>query len=159
MNRYAAFLCLLSIAAPIVCESAVYKCTGEDGEKVYQDTPCVAGQVPLVKSPVERNQTSVTNVTEAVFESGSPQGTPGSALAVGMSDTKVLNTRGWGRPQKITRTRARDGWREEWTYLSHSEEKRVLQFVNGTLTAAMSEPTPKEANQVAAAGFPDSSGQ
>lgn len=139
MNRCAGLLCLLAIAAPITCESAVYKCTGEDGETVYQDTRCVAGQVQvaLVTSRVERDQ---SGGPEAVSEPGSPQAMlPGTGLAVGMSDTKVLNTRGWGRPQKITRTRGRDGWREEWTYLSRPEEKRVLQFVNGTLTAAISE--------------------
>jgi hypothetical protein len=151
MNRYAGFLCLLAIAAPIVCESAVYKCTDEDGETVYQDTRCVAGQlqVPLVTSPVERAQ---IGSTEAVPEPVSPQGTmPGSGLAVGMSDTKVLNTRGWGRPQKITRTRARDGWHEEWTYPSRPEETRILQFVNGTLTEAISEPMLQKPNRFAAA--------
>ena len=151
MNRYAGFLCLLSIAAPIVCESASYKCTGEDGESVYRDTPCVADQLqgPLVKSPAGRDR---IGGTEAVSERGSLQGMmPGSGLAVGMSDTKVLNTRGWGRPQKVTRTRGRDGWREEWTYLSRPEEKRVLQFVNGTLTAAMSEPMLQEASRFTAA--------
>jgi len=151
MNRYAAFLCLLPLAAPGVCESAVYKCAAGDGQAVYQDTPCVAGQsqVALVPSPAGRDQIAGAG---AVSESGSPQGlAPGSELAVGMSDTKVLNTRGWGRPQKVTRTRARDGWREEWTYLSRPEEKRVLQFVNGTLTAAMSEPMLQEGNRPTAA--------
>ena len=159
MNRYAGFLCLLSIAAPIVCESAVYKCTGEDGETVYQDTRCVAGrlQVPLATSPVERDQ---IGGTKAVSEPGSPQEMmPVSGLTVGMSDTKVLNMRGWGRPQKITRTRGRDGWREEWTYLSRPEEKRILQFVNGTLTATISEPMLQEPNRFAAPlasfNFPD----
>ena len=149
MNRYAGFLCLLSIAAPIVCESAVYKCTGEDGETVYQDTRCVPGQlqVALVTSPVERDQTGGT-----VSEPSSPQGMmPGSGLVIGMSDTKVLGMRGWGRPQKITRTRGRDGWREEWTYLSRPQEKRILQFLNGTLTAAISEPMLQEPNRFAAA--------
>jgi hypothetical protein len=59
-----------------------------------------------------------------------------------MSDTKVLNMRGWGRPKKITRTKGREGWREEWTYLSRPEEKTILQFINGTLAAAISEPIP-----------------
>jgi hypothetical protein len=151
MNRYAAFLCLLPLAAPVVCDSAVYKCTAEDGKAVYQDTPCVAGQlkVALVASPAGRDQIGGTG---AVSEPGSQQGlVSGSELAVGMSDTKVLNTRGWGRPQKVTRTRARDGWREEWTYLSRPEEKRILQFVNGTLTAAISEPMLQEPNRFAAA--------
>jgi Domain of unknown function (DUF4124) len=151
MNRYAAFLCLLPLGAPVVCESVVYKCKAGDGHAVYQDAPCVAGQlqVALVASPTGRDQTGGTG---AVSEPGSPQGlAAGSELAVGMTDTKVLNTRGWGRPQKVTRTRARDGWREEWTYLSRPEEKRVLQFVNGTLTAAMSEPMLQEANRRTAA--------
>jgi len=151
MNRYTVFLCLLSIATPIVCESAVYKCAGEDGQAVYQDTPCVGGQlqVPLVTSPAKRDQTGGTGT---VSEPGSPQGMmAGSDLAVGMSDTKVLNMRGWGRPQKVTRSRARDGWREEWTYLSRAEERRILQFVNGTLAAAVSEPVLQEANRFPAA--------
>src|SRR5580765_2778896 len=58
MNRYAAILCLLPLAAPAVCESAVYKCTAEDGKPVYQDTPCAGGQlkVALVASPAGRAQ-------------------------------------------------------------------------------------------------------
>lgn len=151
MNRYVAFLCLLQVAVPAVCESAVYKCTGQNGQAVYQDSPCVAGQSPvaLVTSPAGRDQIAGKG---AVSEPASLQGlVQGSELAVGMSDTKVLNTRGWGRPQKVTRTRAKDGWREEWTYLSRPEEKRILQFVNGTLTAAMSEPVLQAVNRVTAA--------
>jgi len=152
MNRYTGILCLLSLAAPIVCESAVYKCTGEDGQAVYQDLPCAAGQsqASLATAPAGRDR---VRGAEAVPEPASARGTtPGSELAVGMSDTKVLNMRGWGRPQKITRTRASEGWREEWTYLARPEEKRILQFVNGTLTAAMSEPVAQEATRFAAAG-------
>jgi len=146
MNRYAAFLCLLPLIAPAVCESAVYRCTAQDGKAVYQDTPCVAGpsRVELVISSPGRDQMG----TRAISEPGPAQGlVPGSELAVGMTDTKVLNTRGWGRPQKVTRTRGGDGWREEWTYLSRPEEKRILQFVNGTLSAAMSEPMLQEENR------------
>ena len=151
MNRYAGFLCLLSFAAPIVCQGAVYKCTDEDGEMVYRDTRCVEGesQVSLVAARVDRDQSGGTGTAPAP---SSPQRmTPASGLAVGMSDTKVLNMPGWGRPQKITRTRAKDGWREEWTYRSRSEEKRILQFVNGTLTAAMSEPVLQAVNRFTAA--------
>jgi len=151
MNRYARLLCLLSIAAPIMCESAVYKCTGEDGETVYKDTRCDAGklQVPLVASPLERDQ---IRGTQTASEPDSSQGMmQDSGLVVGMSDTKVLNMRGWGRPQKITRTRGRDGWREEWTYLSRPEERRMLQFVNGTLTAAISEPVLQKSSRFPAA--------
>jgi hypothetical protein len=142
MNRYAGLLCLLSIAAPIVCQGAVYKCTGEDGKAVYQDTPCVGAQLqaPLVTSPAKRDQ---TRGTEAASQPDTPQGlVTDGGLAVGMSDTKVLNMRGWGRPKKITRTKGREGWREEWTYLSRPEEKTILQFINGTLAAAISEPIP-----------------
>ena len=139
-----------------MCESAVYKCTAENGQAVYQDTPCVAGQLPValvaspaVASPAGRDQIAGKG---AVSEPASLQGlVQGSELAVGMSDTKVLNTRGWGRPQKVTRTRGKDGWREEWTYLSRPEEKRILQFVNGTLTAAMSEPVLQAVNRFTAA--------
>ena len=151
MKRYAAFLCLLPLAAPVVCESAVYKCTAENGQAVYQDAPCVAGQlqVALVGSPAARDQSAGKG---AVSEPASPQGLlQGSEIAVGVSDTKVLNTRGWGRPQKVTRTRGKDGWREEWTYLSRPEEKRILQFVNGTLTAAISEPVLQEVNRFVSA--------
>ena len=150
MNRYAGLLCLLSIAAPIVCESAVYKCTGEDGQTVYQDTRCVEGQsqVALTASPREREQ---RRGTEAVSEPAPPQGLlPATAIEVGMSDTQVLNMRGWGRPQKITRKKGKDGWREEWTYLRRAEERSTLQFLNGTLTAAISEPMFDESDAVAA---------
>ena len=64
MNRYARLLCLLSIAAPIVCESAVYKCTAEDGETVYRDARCEAGesQTGLAPTRGERDRTGAEAV-------------------------------------------------------------------------------------------------
>ena len=54
---------------------------------------------------------------------------------IGMFDTQVLNLRGWGRPAKITRSKAKGAWREEWTYVSPRTGERQLQFANGRLTA------------------------
>jgi hypothetical protein len=65
-----------------------------------------------------------------------------------MSDTKVLNSRRRGCPQKITRHRADDGWHEEWTYSSRASEKTVFRFLNGKLMAVNSESAPQQVVQV-----------
>jgi hypothetical protein len=62
-------------------------------------------------------------------------GPPTHLLETGMSDTKVLNMRGWGKPKNIARSQGQDGWKEEWTYVTGATERTLLQFSNGKLVA------------------------
>ena len=56
-------------------------------------------------------------------------------LAVGMTDTQVLNLPSCGPPARIARSREMGAWREEWTYPARSSgnDERVLYFENGRL--------------------------
>jgi hypothetical protein len=51
----------------------------------------------------------------------------------------VLNLPGWGRPAKISRTRASREWREEWFYDARAARPRQLFFVNGKLEVVETE--------------------
>ena len=66
-----------------------------------------------------------------------PTQLPSTALALGMTDTEVLNLPGWGKPRKIIRIKAQHAWREEWTYGPHDEPRQQLQFANGKLAAIL----------------------
>jgi hypothetical protein len=57
-----------------------------------------------------------------------------TGLAVGMTDTEVLNLRDRGVPSKIKRSRVARAWCEEWTYFLSADRQELLQFTNGKLT-------------------------
>jgi len=131
MKVHAVFLGVLCFSSPFSAQAAIYKCTGE-GAVTYQDRPCKPGQTAVVLADVAAQPTNETDRAAAGQESllaSQPGG-----LAVGMTDTEVLNLRGWGRPHKITRSRAKRAWLEQWTYLSPANGARQLQFTNGKLT-------------------------
>ena len=134
MTKHAILLSLIFFAYPISGHTAIYKCT-IDGAVIYQDTPCKAGQTAMVDAPVRVAQSNGggPSVVKQVSQPRSPFQFTG--LVVGMTDTAVLNLRGWGRPAKITRSRANRVWREEWTYLSPADGQQLLQFANGKLAA------------------------
>jgi hypothetical protein len=70
-------------------------------------------------------------------------------LAIGMTDTQVLNLPSCGPPARIARTRESTIWHEEWTYQARSSgnDERVLYFENGRLVkeAYVPQPDPIEA--------------
>ena len=164
---------LLSIALmglPLSSGAAVYRCTVE-GETVYQATPCVLGQAQAVvalptQQPAKQQpqkpqaEANVSNQASSVAAANSgeqrasraePAAAPPVAtsamspdLILGMSDTKVLNMRGWGRPQNISRSKGEEGWREEWTYQSRAGSTRTLQFSNGKLAAINTDSAPQQ---------------
>jgi len=71
-----------------------------------------------------------------------------------VSDTVVLNHSSWGRPQRIARSRAPEGFQETWTYAARSgADARILRFLNGHLVAIDVEVPP-----VLAARTPSGSG-
>ena len=126
---------LLAIDVPALAENGVFKCTGADGVIVYQGAPCRVQQqqVTLVEPRKREPEPVVGEAAKSGTDADARRVAPvGDELIPGMSDTKVLNMRGWGRPQRIERSRAKDGWREEWTYVSRNDgTARLVSFING----------------------------
>ncbi len=153
MKKLSLIVGLLGLALPLAAASDVYKCTGNDGETAYQGTPCEPAQVQqvLIESPVtpaEQPIASAKSESAAPLVKTEPQVAltkPNHGLVVGMSDTKILNHREWGRPRKISRSRGDDGWREDWTYASRSLGTTLLRFVNGRLAEIMPVAAPQPA--------------
>jgi hypothetical protein len=127
---------------------------------VYRDTPCAEGhretlvntKAAIHVQTVARQRKSAVRADQAAynsapFEGATPLPLPGTLISVGMSDLEVLNLRGWGRPNKITRSKMNGVWREQWVYGRPSEGQRhLLQFVNARLAAIeteASEPAPQ----------------
>ena len=102
-----ALISLFCIAYPLSGGAAIYKCTG-DNAVVYQDTPCKAGQtsLDLAVAPIRLTDPNNASPVELRQEPLPPSQLQSTALALGMSDTEVLNLRGWRRPGKITRSKA-----------------------------------------------------
>ncbi len=143
MRKVCFWLILIFAAVPFGAQATIYKCT-QDTMVVYQDTPCeraaksqliVASLHPAPAiSRFEPNTASIPDPRPDPGARGVPQA-PG--LSLGMLDTEVLNLRGWGRPAKITRSRANRTWHEEWTYFSPPDGPRQLQFTNGKLAGVL----------------------
>jgi hypothetical protein len=150
-------LTLLWIALPLVAQAqGIYKCVAA-GEVAYQSMPCPAGQFETVipwASPSPRQEISsaqpypanewpqASDPSPAVEGSKSRSWVPWKqqTLRLGMSDDEVLNLPGWGRPSRITRTKANRVWREQWDYAVPGGETRLLNFTNGKLSAVEMQP-------------------
>lgn len=159
---------LLLAALPVAVQAQIHKCNTAEAI-VYQDTPCAEGQRESLlahkKTPARIDQSNASpsvhrpgpgtplplgstaridqsNASPLVHRTGS--GTPlppaGTPIALGMSDLEVLNLRGWGRPSKITRSKANGVFSEEWVYASPVQGQRKLHFSNANLTAIQTEP-------------------
>ena len=46
-----------------------------------------------------------------------------------------INLPSWGRPARIRRSKAKQGWREQWVYKRPGDEWHHLYFENGRLAA------------------------
>ncbi|MEO7725886.1 MAG: DUF4124 domain-containing protein [Burkholderiales bacterium] len=130
---YAGLCCA---ALPLAARAEIYKCNS-DNSIVYQDVPCKPGQTAMDVAVIpirllEPNSVSPLNLRQDPLPPSQLQST---ALALGMSDTEVLNMRGWGRPSKIHRSRVKNTWHEEWIYGPPDEPKQQLEFANGKLAA------------------------
>ncbi len=141
MKNPAILLSLFFFAYPLSGQTAIYKCL-IDGTVTYQDAPCKAGQsaIALVDAADPVSHSSSGGPSAFKQESGSPSSFQLTRLVVGMTDTEVLNLRGWGRPSKITRSREDRAWCEEWHYSSPTEGQQRLHFANGKLTAINADP-------------------
>jgi len=151
MNANACVFTVGLLTLPLyAAESGVYKCVLA-GETTYQGTPCDQGQAQQTLMPMfSREEPGSSPTIPAASAHANAElrlgKSTGDALVAGMSDTKILNLREWGRPQQISRSNGEDGWHEEWTYLSRAYGTTLLRFVNGRLTGF----GPAEAPSVAA---------
>ena len=121
----------------------IHKCAGPDGV-VYRDTPCTGShQEPPIslgtKNESQRPDFNGGQRSRPMSRRGADSyaGTPFAAttIFIGMTDTQVLNLPSWGRPAQIRRSKAREGWREEWLYKRPGDERHHLYFENGRLAA------------------------
>ena len=132
---------LIFLVCPMSAPAAIYKCT-EDDTVSYRDTPCESGGtselvVAMVRTDPAptKSEPSAAIVAEPKPDIAVRLSPQTGGLTLGMFDTQVLNLRGWGRPGKITRSKSKREWREEWTYFSPQDGERQLLFANGKLTA------------------------
>jgi len=161
MMRFALWVAGVSVLAGFAQAEEIHKCTGPDGI-IYQNLPCAAGQqeqrLPSSIALNEQRRDAINagnrsrqvpqelpaqTITSRHDMSTGPQsqranryaGTPFAAttLFIGMTDTQVLNLAGWGRPMRISRSKGRDGWSEQWVYRNSSDEMSLLYFRNGRL--------------------------
>jgi hypothetical protein len=136
------YVTLFCLAWPLAGHAAVYRCTDAD-VVTYQDQPCEnAGAAEFVVASIRpqsdtRSPDAIdAGPAEAKAEAPARPHYQPPGLELGMLDTQVLNLRGWGRPTKITRSKANRAWREAWTYVSPLDgQQRQLEFANGKLTA------------------------
>ena len=153
MNNRAFIFGLLCFAFPLSSQATIYKCTN-DGAVTYQDRPCKAGQSATALGDAAPRLAQANSLGQSVLSEVSPPRSPFqlTGLVVGMTDTEVLNLRGWGRPSRITRSRTKRAWNEEWTYVSPADGQKQLQFTNGKLTAISSDavvsPSPQRMAQI-----------
>ncbi|HEX5864050.1 MAG TPA: hypothetical protein VF014_07300 [Casimicrobiaceae bacterium] len=120
------------------------QCAGAEGI-AYRDTPCVADQQeqPFASGTKSESLRADSNAGRRSRPAGRQSlnsyaayaGTPFAAttIFIGMTDTRVLNLPGWGRPTQIVRSKARQGWREQWEYKRSGDESHRLYFENGRL--------------------------
>jgi Domain of unknown function (DUF4124) len=134
-------LMCICVALPAIGQE-VYRCTSH-GETTYQDTRCASGQreTPLAVG-ARAHVPSISNAQPCTSTPGGRASLPfrRTVLCLGMSDDEVLNLPTWGRPTRITRTKANRVWQERWEYRSHFEPPRQLHFVNGKLANVDAEP-------------------
>jgi hypothetical protein len=121
----------------------IHRCASPEGV-VYRDTPCTAGQQeqPISLGTKNESQRPDSNGGQrprpmSRQSASSYAGTPFAAttIFIGMTDTQVLNLPSWGRPAQILRSKARQGWREQWVYKRPGDEWHHLYFENGRLAA------------------------
>jgi hypothetical protein len=124
-------------ALPVLVDAQIYRCT-QDDSVIYQDSACPHGYSTAMVVPGESERISVVPSTIETSRVINADNAPtASDINVGMTDSQVLNARGWGRPQKITRSKAKRAWHEDWLYQAQSSTSgdRRLHFINGRLAS------------------------
>jgi hypothetical protein len=128
----------------------IHKCMSAEGI-TYQGHPCDAREAPApvaASNAVQTIRVPDTTTPECAPRLRAPPRLPWrqATICIGMTDDEVLNLPGWGRPDRIVRNREQRLWHEEWTYETRFAVRRVLRFVNATLTGVDSDPGSENAN-------------
>lgn len=129
----------------------IHKCVSADGI-TYQGHPCdgrdATASLPAGNTSPTIRVSSVQPTPECAPRPRAPPRLPWrqATICIGMTDDEVLNLPGWGRPDKIVRTREQRLWHENWTYDVRFAARRLLRFVNGKLAGVDSEPTVEVSN-------------
>src|SRR5215218_6774678 len=139
MKTILRLLALCSIMLPLSAHADIYRCIVSHNV-TSQDTPCAnADESEIIVASIrsERIDAGRPLSSGGAIIDATPEAQPDVAanvnvsnpatdLTLGMFDTQVLNLRGWGRPSKITRSKAKGAWREEWIYVSPRNGERQL---------------------------------
>lgn len=142
---------LLALIPLTVGAQEIYKCVSADGI-TYQGHPCDGRQAIGSIAPGDSSQSIRVVGTPSTPECAPRLRVPPrlpwrqATICIGMTDDEVLNLPGWGRPDKIVRTREQRLWHEDWTYDAPLAARRFLHFVNGTLAGVGTEPVANVSN-------------
>jgi hypothetical protein len=135
---------VLSAVALVVfsvnAEARVYTCE-VGGKKVFQSTPCAAGDAPMelhVPKAGEpggfdhvqyyREQNRKLEEEKAVEDA-----IRGKRVRLGMTKEQVI--RSWGKPDDINRSVYRSGVTEQWVYDRGDYERQYVYFDDGVVSA------------------------
>lgn len=134
---------VLSAVALVVfsvnAEARVYTCE-VGGKKVFQSTPCAAGDAPMelhVPKAGEpggfdhvqyyREQNRKLEEEKAIEDA-----IRGKRVRLGMTKDQVI--RSWGKPDKINRSVYESGSSEQWVYRVDRVESQYVYFRGGVVT-------------------------
>ncbi len=127
-----ALLATIVVVLALPAGATIYKCV-QAGKTAYQSWPCAASAAETTMPSSTPARIAAAPAANAPAPSSRPGPWPQRTLTLGMPDDAVLNLAGWGRPDRITRTRRPREWREEWIYGEGTAAERRLVFVNARL--------------------------
>lgn len=121
-------------------EARVYTCD-VGGKKVFQSTPCSAGDKPMELHVQKASEPGGFDHVQYYHEKSEEikeqkaieDAIRGKRVRIGM--TKEHVTRSWGEPDKINRSVYESGAREQWVYRVGRSESQYVYFRNGVVSA------------------------
>ena len=106
---------------------AVNRCVDPSGAVSYQEAPCPGRGAALKLAPVPASDPVAVRLNNAVAR---------GEVSVGMSADQVR--RAWGTPEKINRTVAGSGVREQWVYDRGEARFQYVYLDNGVVSGVQS---------------------
>jgi len=147
-----ASLCAFLLLVPLLASAQeIHKCVSAEGV-TYQGQPCdqrdATASMPAGNTSPTIRVANAQTTPECAPRLRNPPRLPWrqATICIGMTDDEVLNLPGWGRPDKIVRTREQRLWYENWTYDVRFAARRLLRFVNGKLAGVDTEPVVEVSN-------------
>ena len=140
-SKATALLALLSTLAAAPAQ-AVNKCTGADGQVVYQDAPCLvasaASSVNLAGAGVAQPQSAGASywrreITRLERASRIESAVANRSIIIGMSANEAV--RSWGQPAKVNTSVGAYGRREQWVYRRGGQAAQYVYVDDGVVTS------------------------